>query len=214
MEDILAFNTWHVCRLTGLTMRQLSYWDRTGFFSPSLGEGTARSYFARVYTFRDVVGLRVLAVMRNKYRVPLQRLRQVGAYLAERYREPWSTLTFYIVGQQVFYQGHYDDAVRSANRIGQTVIDFAVESVASDVRELATAMRKRAEDQVGRVMRHRLIAENQNVLAGTRIPTRAVWEFHQAGYEDDAILREYPSLTIEDIRAALEFESKRADRAS
>lgn len=214
MEDILAFNTWHVCRLTGLSPRQLAYWDRTGFFSPSLGEGTARSYFARVYSFRDVVGLRVLAVMRNKHRIPLQRLRQVGAYLAERYREPWSTLSFYIAGQQVFYQGHYDEAVRRADRSGQTVIDFAVEAVADDVRALAAAMRNRAADQVGRVMRHRLIAENQSVLAGTRIPTRAVWEFHQAGYEDDAILREYPSLTLEDVRAALEFECKRANRAS
>ncbi len=35
MRDFSADTVDQACRLTGLTRRQLTYWDRTGFFSPT-----------------------------------------------------------------------------------------------------------------------------------------------------------------------------------
>ncbi len=44
----MAFNTKTVIRITGLTQRQIDYWDRTHFIKPSIkeasGYGTARLY--------------------------------------------------------------------------------------------------------------------------------------------------------------------------
>ncbi|HEY7295362.1 MAG TPA: DUF433 domain-containing protein [Dehalococcoidia bacterium] len=54
---------------------------------------------------------------------------------------------------------------------------------------------------------------NAAVLAGTRIPTAAVWNLANAGYNTDAILREYPRLRAEDVEAALAYEAKRHARA-
>ena len=62
-------------------------------------------------------------------------------------------------------------------------------------------MRKRAF--IGKTERHRNIARNQTVIAGTRIPVRSIKAFADAGYSVDAIRKEYPTLTEEDIRAAI-----------
>ncbi len=51
-----------MCRLTCLSSRRLRYWDNTDFFSPAFGED-ARPLLARVYSFRDVVGLKAIAEM-------------------------------------------------------------------------------------------------------------------------------------------------------
>lgn len=102
MDDVLAFSPEQVCRLTGLTDRQLRYWDETEFFAPAYREEVRRSPYARVYSFRDVVGLRALALLRNKHGIPLQQLRKVSKKLGQSYADPWSTLTFYIVGKRVF----------------------------------------------------------------------------------------------------------------
>jgi uncharacterized protein (DUF433 family) len=52
------------------------------------------------------------------------------------------------------------------------------------------------------------------VLAGTRIPTQAIWNFYRAGYKMLAILKEYPRLTAKDVQAAIEFEANRARKAA
>ena len=64
-QGILAasFSTAQAARLTGLSARQLDYWDRQGFLHPSLEQ--ARGYgSARRYSFRDVVRLRVAGRLR------------------------------------------------------------------------------------------------------------------------------------------------------
>jgi DNA-binding transcriptional MerR regulator len=58
-----SFSTSEVARLTGLTTRQLDWWDRRGFLRPSVtaasGYGTRRRY-----SFTDVVKLRLAARLR------------------------------------------------------------------------------------------------------------------------------------------------------
>jgi uncharacterized protein (DUF433 family) len=212
--EILALSPDQVCRLTGLTPRQLRYWDDTEFFSPEFREEARRSPLARVYSFRDVVGLRALAVLRKVHRVPLQRLRKVGAVLRTLYDEPWSTLTFYVVGRDVYYQDEHDAAIKRADETGQTIMPFALDRVERDVRAALAELRRRKPAQIGRIDRHRHVAENRPVLAGTRVPTVAVWEFFVAGHPVEAILRQYPQLTERDVRAAVDFEEERRKRAS
>ena len=68
------------------------------------------------------------------------------------------------------------------------------------------ARRKRTSEQIGKVDQKRGVLRNLPVIAGTRIPTSAVWSFHEDGRSEDEIIREYPSLTHEDVRAAIEYE--------
>ena len=66
---ISAFGEEDVERLTGITIHQLRYWDRTRFFAPSLAADNRRAAMSRVYTFRDVVCLKVLNRIRNELKV-------------------------------------------------------------------------------------------------------------------------------------------------
>jgi uncharacterized protein (DUF433 family) len=45
-----------------------------------------------------------------------------------------------------------------------------------------------------------------SVIAGTRIPVRAIRDFAADGCSIDGIIKEYPSLKEEDVRAALSHQ--------
>lgn len=63
-----------VCKIVGITYRQLDHWDRTGLLSPSLA--TARgSGSQRLYSYRDVVVLRIIKQLLDSG-VTLQRARK------------------------------------------------------------------------------------------------------------------------------------------
>ncbi len=86
------------------------------------------------------------------------------------------------------------------------------------IAEFAHALEERiASDRmrrskVGQVERRRGVMGSTPVVAGTRVPTRAVWDLHQAGYSTGEILASYPGLSTADIEAALEAETSRRQR--
>lgn len=211
MATILAFTVDQASRLTGLTDRQLRYWDDTGFFTPTYSDAKRRAY-GRIYSFRDVVGLRTLAMLRNKYRVPLQELRKIGAWLKQNYEAPWASLRFYVAGREVFFDDPRDQIRRSGSNPDQTVIPVEMQSIATETEAAADKLRERTPDEIGKVVQHRHIMQNSPVLAGTRIRTEAIWSFHKAGYQCDEILRRYPRLTPKDVQAAIDFERERRQR--
>jgi uncharacterized protein (DUF433 family) len=210
MDELLGFSADQTSTLTGLSSRQLRYWDDTEFFTPGLREDIERAPWSRVYSFRDVVGLRAIAEMRNQHRIPLQQLRRVGAELRQHFDEPWSTLVFYIVGRQVFFRDAKNEAIMRSDRTRQQVMPFQLVRVEGEVRCELARLRRRSADQVGKITRHRHVAENQTVIEGTRIPTVAIWEYHQAGRSTAEILRAYPQLREADVDAALAHEATRA----
>jgi uncharacterized protein (DUF433 family) len=205
-QEMLGFTAEHVVRLTGLSKRQLSYWDRTKFFSP--GYSMPGPWYGRVYTFRDLVGLRVISVLRH--RLPLQELRRVGKWLGARFDSPWSTLRFGIAGTKVVFFDPISGSATETFGHGQTVFD--VEEVASEMNAAAQSLRDRS-DKVGRIEKRRLVASSAWVVAGTRVHTEAIWNFHEAGYAKDAILKEYPHLRPEDVDAAIKHERKQRKTA-
>ncbi len=92
--------------------------------------------------------------------------------------------------------------------IGQTVMAILMDEIAEQVESATARMRQRSSDLVGKVDRHRYVAHNQPVIAGTRIPTAAIWNFHEASYDTEAIIEEYPSLQPADVLAAISFEEE------
>jgi len=213
LNELYAFTPDQVCRLTSLSRGQLRYWDRTGFFSPTLIDEFRRRTFGRIYSFRDVVGLRTIAILRKEHRVPLQELRRVGEWLHERHEAPWSSLKFALRGRHVvFYEPGSDTPLEPGT--GQRVLPIALEPIAHEMRAASQKLRERLPDQIGQVVRNRYVVRNAWVLAGTRIPTKAIWSFHEAGYAIAEIVREYPRLTEDDVRAAIDFEAGKQLKAS
>lgn len=209
MDELLAFSSEHVSRLTSLSLRQLGYWDRTGFFSPQYADENRRRPFSRIYSFRDVVGLRTIALLRNTHKVPLQELRKLGAWLKEHHTTPWASLTFYVSSRRVYFDDPRTGTRMGARPLGQPILPFAMEKIAHEMDIAAKRLRKRAREDVGKVTRHRYVVHNAPVLAGTRIPTSAVSNLHEAGYSARAIIKEYPRLKAGDVRAAIAYEEQR-----
>lgn len=208
---VWAFSADHVVRLTGLSEGQLRYWDQTGFFSPQFGYEDRRSPYSRVYSFRDVVGLRTIAVLRNDHEVSLQHLRQVAQKLAGLGEDFWSATTLYVLNKHVYFDE--PDTGKTRGVVSGQYVTIPLVSVANDVSEKVKRLKERKDDQIGRVERHRNIAHNAWVFAGTRIPTGAIIQFKEAGYSMEQILREYPTLTAADVTAALKHAKKELKRA-
>lgn len=207
MTELRAFTTEHVCRLTRLSTHQVRYWDQTEFFSPTVIEqGRA---FSRIYTFRDVVGLRTIAILRNEHGIPLQELRKVGAWLKREHETPWSSLRFGLAGGKVIFFHPETGTPTEPRGQGQHLLAIALEPIANEMRREAANLTKRKPDEYGQIVRNRYVVHNAWSVAGTRIPTEAIWNFHQAGYSAERIIAEYPRLTSEDVRAAIKFEAKR-----
>ena len=202
---IAGFSEEQVERLTGLTKAQLRYWDRTDFFKPSFGFENRRVAFSRIYSFKDIVALRTLSVLRNQHSVSLQHLRQVVQKLRHLEDRLWTETVLYVLNKRVqFYNSETGTVEDILN--GQYALGIPLRKIVDDTRRDVEQFRRRSEDQVGRIERSRHLNHNAWVVAGTRIPTSAIRRLHEDGYTTDQIIKEYPDLTEDDVRAALAHE--------
>jgi uncharacterized protein (DUF433 family) len=201
---IAAFSEDDVERLTGISIGQLRYSDRTGFFVPSLAEENRRVAHSRVYTFRDVVCLKILNTIRNESKVPLQHLREVRERLLHLGDDLWAKITLYILNRRVVFHNPETDQKEDVVS-GQGVLQIPLRVVSGDMEKAALSLRERDRATIGRITRHRGTANNRPVIAGTRIPVKSIKAFSEAGYSVDQIREQYPILTEEDVRAALAY---------
>ena len=202
---ILAFTEEQVERLTGISKRQLRYWDKTDFFTPAFVSENRRVAYSRIYSFTDVASLRVLNVLRNQYRVPLQHLRAVAKELPQMSTDKWTTTELFVLNRRVVFAepgtNKYREIVSK-----QYVIGIALNVVLSDTERDIEDLNRRDESTIGKVTRSRNICHNSWVIAGTRIPVVAIKRFAEEGYTIGQIREEYPTLTEADIRSAIQHE--------
>jgi uncharacterized protein (DUF433 family) len=203
---VSGFTEDHVERLTGVSQRQLRYWDRTGFFVPSLAYEDRRSPYSRLYSFRDVVSLKIVSALRNDANVPLPHLREVKEKLAHLGDDLWATTTLYVLNRRVIFDSPDMDR-REEVVSGQVMLQIPLKVVSGNTEEAVKALRKREDAAIGKIERRKNVAHNQAAIAGTRIPVRSVKAFADAGYSVEQIQKEYPTLTAEDIQAAISFEA-------
>lgn len=199
-----AFSEDFAERLTGLSHRQLRYWDSTGFFSPGIAAENPRLAFSRIYTFRDIVSLRVLARLRNELHVTLQHLREVAKKLSHLKDSKWTLTTLYVANGKVVFD-HPETGLRQEIVSGQGVLEIPLQVAISETRQRIAEASERPQNQVGQVVRNRFVRHNDVVVAGTRIPVSAIKNFAEDGYSVEQIMAEYPGLTAKDVKAALAF---------
>jgi uncharacterized protein (DUF433 family) len=201
---IAAFSEEHVVRLTGLTHGQLRSWDRAGFFQPRYAYEDRHVPYSRVYSLQDVVGLRTIAVLMKEYKISLQKLRKVAEELIKRGYDHWADLKLYVIKGQVHFRPPKTNDIESVWD-GQLAM-VPVIDVINDVEARVKQLKKRDESQLGHIERNKYVVRNSPVIAGTRIPTAAIRRFKEAGYSVEQIVKQYPTLTPEDVQAALAHE--------
>jgi uncharacterized protein (DUF433 family) len=202
---VAAFNQEQVERLTGVSQRQLTYWAVNKFYVPSIALDDEGLPLMRLYSFRDLVCLKVINALRNEAKIPLQELKATKERLAHLGDDMWAKTTLYILGKRVVFDNQ-DTGEKEEASSGQGVLQIPLKVVTGQMEDAVRAMRQRKEEAVGKIVRKRGVAQNQPVVAGTRIPVRAIQSFANAGYSIDQIIKEYPSLTQEDVRAAISYQ--------
>jgi uncharacterized protein (DUF433 family) len=206
---ISAFSDEQVQRLTGVSRQQLRYWDRTGFFVPALAYADRRAPHSRLYSFRDIVSLKVINALRNDAKVTLPHLREVKEKLGHLGEDAWAKTTLYVLNKRVIFDspgGRDKEEIVS----GQVILQIPLKVVSGNTEEAIRTMRRRDSTMVGKIERKRNVVHNEPVVAGTRIPVRSIKAFAQAGYTVSDIQKEYPTLAEDDIRAAIAHKAAAA----
>lgn len=129
------------CRITGLSYRQLDYWDRTHVIKPSLQEAKGTGS-ARFYGFVDLIQLRVAKVLREKG-ISLQKLRKCLTYLkthAPKVEKPLARLRLLTDGETIFVLTEDLNVMVDTLRKGQFVWSFALGEIVEEVRGKVTAL--------------------------------------------------------------------------
>lgn len=196
-EIVQTFTEGQASRLTGVSRNQLRAWAADGFLVPSVFE---QKRVGRYYSFRDLMNLRVIGTLRNDHGVSLQHLKSVAVKLREMDEAEWSTLTLYTLCKRVIYQPEGEAALEEVNS-GQKILDVPLRVVRSKLEDRVREEFARKSGDFGKIEKMRNVKRSAPVIAGTRITVSAVQAFIDAGYSNEAILEEYPSLRPEDIDA-------------
>jgi DNA-binding transcriptional MerR regulator len=130
-----------VCKIVGISYRQLDYWARTDLVRPSLADA-AGSGTQRRYSYRDLVRLKVIKRLLDAG-VKLQTARRAIDYLREDLGEDWATASLVLNGTSSVLVRTGDDLV-DVVRNGQGVLNIValgpvVDELQAAITELAPA---------------------------------------------------------------------------
>lgn len=114
-----------VCKIVGITYRQLDYWARTGLALPSI-QPAQGSGSQRLYSFEDLVELKLIKNLLDTG-VSLQRVRQAIINLRELGHD--STGVTLVGDGNSVYAYHTADEVIDLLRRGQGVFAIAIDPV-------------------------------------------------------------------------------------
>lgn len=123
----MSFNTRTVVKLTGLTLRQTDYWDRTHFIKPSVKEASGYGT-GRLYSFEDVVQLKVAKTLIDKG-VSLQKIRKAITYLKKNFpdvKKPLAEMKFLTDGETIFVIADKKEKILDTLKRGQMVFALAL----------------------------------------------------------------------------------------
>jgi DNA-binding transcriptional MerR regulator len=125
-----------VCKIVGITYRQLDYWARTDLIRPSLADAKG-SGTQRLYSYRDLVELKVIKSLLDAG-VKLPKARTALEYLREHLGEDLATANLVINGTGSILARNGDELV-DILRNGQTV--FSVVALWGVQEEVDAAIR-------------------------------------------------------------------------
>lgn len=132
VSDEVGYRAPQVCRLVGITYRQMDYWARTDLLKPSLQDAQG-SGSQRLYSFIDIVQLKVIKRLLDAG-MSLKKIRVAVEILREQLEldRPLADVTLLSDGATI-YAAHSADEVVDVFRRGQGVFGIAVGPVEAEV---------------------------------------------------------------------------------
>lgn len=129
-----GFTADQASRYTGCTAHQLRYWDRIALVSPSVQKTGGRPGVKRLYSFRDLVSLRVIKSLLDGG-MSLQRVRKAIEFLRKKagLEQHLSDLKLVTDGNSIFQIAKNDGEILDALRQGQMSFFLAIDDVARSV---------------------------------------------------------------------------------
>ncbi len=130
MADAEGYRVPEVCKIVGISYRQLDYWARTGLVTPSVREAGG-SGTQRLYSFRDLVQLKVIKKLIDAG-ISLQRVRKAIQFLQENMKTGPSGITLMSDGASI-YACESEDEIIDLVKKGQAVFAIALDNVWDDL---------------------------------------------------------------------------------
>jgi DNA-binding transcriptional MerR regulator len=147
MAEAEGYRVPEVCRVVGITYRQLDYWARTGLVTPTVrdagGSGTQR-----LYAFQDLVQLRVIKKLLDAG-ISLQRVRKAVKFLREHMQLAPSGVTLMSDGSSIYACESEVEIIDLVKR-GQGVFAIALDKVWDD---LTSSLGKTKDRRAGAMAR-------------------------------------------------------------
>ena len=131
-----GFTAQQACRLTDCTAHQLRYWDRVGLLQPSIQGTGGRPGKRRLYSFRDLVALRVVKSLLDNG-MSVQRVRRAWDYLRRTADMDSHLAEVKLVtdGQSIFKIASDESELVDALREGQLAFFVAIDEITREVEE-------------------------------------------------------------------------------
>jgi predicted RNase H-like HicB family nuclease len=138
----MDFNTKLVCKLTGVTQKQVDYWDKSHLIKPSVREASGYGS-VRLYSFVDLVQFKVVKTLKDQG-ISLQKIRKSITYLKKnfpRIGKPLAELKFITDGQTIFVLTEDKKVILDTLSQGQLVLSIIaigqiIETLKGDVENI------------------------------------------------------------------------------
>ena len=129
-----AFTSKQACYLSGCTSHQLRYWDKVGLVSPTIQSSKGKPGVPKLYSFRDIVSLRVIKTLLDNG-MSIQRVRRAWKYLTKNGNLEGELSEVKLVSDGDTIYSVEDDIVFDALKSGQLTFFETIDEVTKEVRE-------------------------------------------------------------------------------
>lgn len=139
----MNFNSKAVSKITGLSFRQIDYWDRSHFIKPSVSEASGYGS-VRLYSFNDLVQLKIAKTLMDKG-ISLQKIRKAINYLKKNMPEiqrPLAEMKFLTDGDSIFVLTKDKKEIIDTLKSGQLVFSIALGEIVEDLKGEVVALQK------------------------------------------------------------------------
>jgi DNA-binding transcriptional MerR regulator len=131
-----------VCKIVGITYRQLDYWARTKLVEPGIRPAVG-SGSQRLYSFTDIVHLKIIKNLLDAG-VSLQQTRRAVDYLRNELKQPLEEVTILSDGTSIYACRSRDEVIDLLAR-GQGVFGIAVGKVYEELQGSVASLTERRE---------------------------------------------------------------------
>jgi uncharacterized protein (DUF433 family) len=195
-QKLIALPLDAAVKLTGLSRRQITYWEKTGLLAPEIDARVTKNRKVRLYGLLDLMSLLVVAELRTRD-VSLQHVRKIIEHFRERgYERPLTEIRYATHGKSVYFQlpdGAWENDALPKQVVLRDVLDL------TPLRRRLDAATRRDPQTVGRQDRRRGLMGGKPVIAGTRVAVETVRSYLDHGASVEQILASFPVLSREDV---------------